>query len=160
MKKNDLSELLDRVKSDPDEIDRGANQLAQGLSGAEERYPDDGADATMAEMKRACISLVTELKRRGQPPSEDVVEMLEWAVGLRRRKQGNPGKSIEREDAMMEEAAFQYRGIGGILPPISGRELAKRIGVSRVTVQKWRNDPDYLRGIKEYIEEDIETSLE
>ena len=157
MKKSDLSKLLDDAKSDPDMIDRCADQLAQELSGHPvELWADDGADATKAEMKRACISLVKELERHGQPPSKRVIEMIEWAVGLRRRKQGPPEKSIERDDAMEEEAGFQYRGHQGVYPPISVNELAKRIGVSRATVRKWREDPDYLRGIREYIEEDYE----
>ena len=158
MKKTTLSELLKVAKSDPNTIDQGADYLVQELSGhpVESWSDNDGADATKAEMKRACISLVKELERHGRPPSKRVVEMMEWAVGLRKRGQGNPGKPVERDDAMEEEAGFQYRGHEGVYPPISVNELAKRIGVTRATIREWRKDPDYLRGIEEYIGEDTD----
>lgn len=166
MKKSDLSKLLNDAKSDPGKIDQVADDLAQELSGYPVEswsYDDDGAAATKAEMKRACISLLIELERHGQPPSKRVVEMMEWAVGLRRRKQGNPRKPRkveEREDALFVEANFQYGGHGPVGPPISGRKLAKEIRVTRATVRKWREDPDYLDEIASFIKEDIEDSME
>ena len=163
MKKSRLSRLLNDARSDPDWIDHGADDLAHELSGYPVNYfdPDNDADATKEEMQKACISLVKALEMHGQPPSSHVIEMLEWAIGLRQRKQGNPGKPWERDDAIFEEAAWLYRGWEprpeGTMPVL---KLARAVGVNRETVRRWRRDPNYLREISEMILEDYETSME
>lgn len=162
MKKSTLSRLLSAARSNPSLIDSGAKELIPELSGhAVDFEPDNGADATKEDIQQACISLVKALEMHGQPPSSRVVEMLEWAIELRRRRPGQPRKLGKREEAIFEEAAFQYPlSPSPLVPPISGRELAKRMGVAQATVRKWRKDPNYLRDIEGIIEEDIEDSME
>ena len=163
MKKTTLSELLNDAESDPGKIDLCAYYLIHELSGVPveiwfELREDNGADATKEEIQQACVSLVRVLEIHGQPPSKRVVKMLEWAVGQHQRKPGNPGELSKREHAIFEEGANQCLQLmlGKDEQPISQRELAKRVGVSRPTIREWRKDPDYLAEVAAFVKGDFE----
>ena len=163
MKKSTLSELINHAESDPDSIDLCAYYLTHELSGVPveiwlELLEDNGTDATKEEIQQACVSLVRALEMHGQPPSKRVVKMLEWAIGQHQRKPGNPGELLKRELAIFEEGTSQclLLMLGREGQPISQRELAKRVGVSRTTIREWRKEPDYLAEVAAFIKGDFE----
>ena len=156
MKKTTLSELLDLAKSDPSEIDDAAFHLTHELAGDPITTfgPDGDSEATSRELKQACISLVRIILKTHNLPSEEVVEMLEWAIGLRpgKRKRGPPAKTWKRDTAILEELYWLCPGYElPFIAPMSVRELAKRVGVDRATIRTWRKDPKYQRAIEEMI---------
>ena len=139
MMHKELANLLDGITSEQDRS-AAAKRITDAILELETGPAVRDEEATLQDLKRAAVRVVA----LGQP-SQTVIEMMEFAVGLHgvSRGRGNPGKPQKRRDAAMVDAFNYLANLGYGYERTSVRKLAKQVGVSRATILKWRKQDDY-----------------
>lgn len=107
-----------------------------------DRKPHSSGDVTWPDLLEAVQKVVFLYHHNVWPVDDRLHTLLIWMLQPRDKKRRSHQKEQSRfaTSACVELAWWKKYGT-----QISARELAHRVGVSRTTISRWRDDPEYQR---------------